>query len=45
MSVGRADILHNVIIVHTDCSIGAGFLFMHYNATLCNIAWEKKLLV
>lgn len=41
---GKGDILHNVIIVHTDCSFVVEFLFMHYNATLCNIAWGKKLL-
>ena len=43
-ALAGADILHNVIIVHTDCSIGVDFLFMHYNATLCKIAWGKKLL-
>ncbi len=43
-ALGEGDILHNVIIVHADCSFGAECLFMHYNATLCNIAWGKKLL-
>jgi hypothetical protein len=42
--VGVAAFLHNVIIVHPYISLDAGCFFMHYNATLCKEAWEKKLL-
>ena len=41
--VGRAAFLHNVIIVHPLVSLGARYLFMHYNATLCKEALGKKI--
>jgi len=43
-ALGVAAFLHNVIIVHPFTCIVAGCFFMHYNATLCKEAWEKKLL-
>jgi hypothetical protein len=42
--LGVAAFLHNVIIVHPLISFDAGCFFMHYNATLCKEALEKKLL-
>jgi hypothetical protein len=36
-------VLHNVIIVHPRFSMGVGYFFMHYNATLCAAAWGKKI--
>ncbi len=43
-ALGVAAFLHNVIIVHPLVLLDAGYLFMHYNATLCKEALGKKLL-
>ena len=43
-ALGVAAFLHNVIIVHPIISLVAECFFMHYNATLCKEALEKKLL-
>ena len=40
-ALGVAAFLHNVIIVHPIISLVAECFFMHYNATLCNIALGK----
>jgi hypothetical protein len=42
-ALGVAAFLHNVIIVHPLVLLDAGYLFMHYNATLCKEALEKKI--
>jgi hypothetical protein len=43
-ALGVAAFLHNVIMVHPLFLLNAGSFFMHYNATLCKEALEKKLL-
>ena len=42
-ALGVAAFLHNVIIVHPRFSLGIGYFFMHYNATLCKEALGKKI--